>query len=193
MTTNDTSNWYDILSITTYIQVPVMFIYTNSTLSLPTLLSKTDADFTYKLPTDFPRIANEAKSAGQNVITTYYGLKDWFSGLSPVTYYASNTPWLISATAGTNVYALGNGIDTTTLKIDWKNLNKGITVWASPFSYTNTTWWPIQVRITGGTVNPIVINGVTTATATWHINTLPAWWVMTVTYTVLPTITYSDL
>jgi hypothetical protein len=51
------------------------FYYTNSTLALPTVLSKTDADFTYKLPTDFPRIANEEKSAGQNVITSYYGLK----------------------------------------------------------------------------------------------------------------------
>jgi len=193
MTTNDTSNWFDILSITTYIQVPVMFTYTNSTLTLPTLLSKTDADYTYKLPTDFPRIANEAKSEWQNVITTYLWLKWWFTGLSNTTYYASNTPWLISATAGTNPYVVGNGIDTTTLKIDWKNLNKAISVSASPFSYTNTTGWPIQVKITGGTVNPIVINGVTTATATWHINTLPAWATMTVTYTVLPTITYSDI
>lgn len=169
------------------------FYYTSSTLALPTVLSKTNADFTYKLPTDFPRIANEAKSACQNVITTYLWLKGWFTGLSNTTYYASNTPWLISATAGTNPYVVGNGIDATTLKIDWKNLNKAITVSASPFSYTNTTGWPIQVKITGGTVNPIVINGVTTATATWHINTLPAWATMTVTYTVLPTITYSDL
>jgi len=169
------------------------FYYTSSTICLSTVLSKTDATFPYKLPTDFPRIANEAKSAWQNVITTYLWLKWWFTGLSNTTYYASNTPWLISATAGTNPYVVGNGIDTTTLKIDWKNLNKAISVSASPFSYTNTTGWPIQVRITGGTVNPIVINGVTTATATWHINTLPAWATMTVTYTVLPTIVYSDL
>jgi len=169
------------------------FYYTNSTLALPTVLSKTDADFTYKLPTDFPRIANEEKSAGQNVITSYYGLKWWFTWLSNTTYYLSNTPWLINATAGTNPYVIGNGIDATTLKIDWKNLNKSITVSASPFSYTNTTWWPIQVRVTGGTVNPIVINWVTVATATWIIDTLPAWATMTVTYTVLPTIVYSDL
>lgn len=169
------------------------FYYTSSTLALPTVLSKTDAIYTYKLPTDFPRIANEAKIAGQNIITSYYGLKWWFAWLSPVTYYVSNTAWLISATAGSNPYVIGNGIDTTTLKIDWKNLNKTITVSASPFSYTNTTGWPIQVRVTGGTVNPIVVNWVTVATATWIIETLPAWWVMTVTYTVLPTITYSDL
>lgn len=181
---------FNILSIYT---LPKTFPYVSWVGILSTVLSKTDADFTYKLPTDFPRFATESKSAGEEVITAYYGLKDWFSGLSPVTYYASNTPWLISATAGTNVYALGNGIDTTTLKIDWKNLNKGITVWASPFSYTNTTGWSIQVRITGGTVNPIVINWVTVATATWIIEILPAWAVMTVTYTVLPTITYSDL
>ena len=170
-----------------------IFPYTSSPLSLPTVLLKTSATYSYKLPTDFPRIANEAKSAGQSVITTFLWLKWWFTGLSNTTYYASNTPWSISATAGTNPYVVGNGIDTTTLKIDWKNLNKAITVSASPFSYTNTTGWPIQVRVTGGTVNPIVINGVTVATATWIINTLPAWAEMTVTYTVLPTITYSDL
>ena len=47
------------------------FYYSNSTLTLPTLLSKTSATYSYKLPTDFPRIANEAKSAGQSVITTF--------------------------------------------------------------------------------------------------------------------------
>lgn len=108
-------------------------------------------------------------------------------------YYVANTAWAISAVAGSNPYSIWKTDGNWTLKINWKVLNKSITVWASPFSYTNTTWWPIQVSITGGTVNPIVINWVTTATATNHINTLPAWATMTVTYTVLPTITYSDL
>jgi len=188
---NLTSN---ILSINTIEQwFSKSFVYTWSSLLMNTLLSKTNSVYSYKIPTDFPRIANEAKSAGQSVITSYYGLKWWFTGLSNTTYYLWNTPWSISTTQGTNPYVIGNGIDATTLKIDWKNLNKPITVSASPFSYTNTTWWPIQVRVTGGTVNPIVINGVTVATATWIIETLPAWAVMTVTYTVLPTITYSDI
>jgi hypothetical protein len=52
-----------------------VFTYSNSILTLPTVLSKTSASLSYKLPTHFPRIANEAKSAGQNVITSYYGLK----------------------------------------------------------------------------------------------------------------------
>lgn len=51
------------------------FYYTSSTLSLPTVLSKTDADYTYKLPTDFPRVANEAGTAGDSVLATYYGVR----------------------------------------------------------------------------------------------------------------------
>jgi len=94
-----------------------IFPYTSSTLALPTVLSKTSASFTYKLPTDFPRIANEAKSAGQNVITTYLWLKWWFTGLSNTTYYASNTPWLISVTPWTNVYAIWEWIDSNTLNM----------------------------------------------------------------------------
>ena len=39
------------------------FYYTSSSLFTAKLLSKTDATFTYKLPTDLPRIATEAKGA----------------------------------------------------------------------------------------------------------------------------------
>lgn len=169
------------------------FYYTSSTLSLPTVLSKTDADYTYKLPTDFPRVANEAGTAGDSVLATYYGVRRWFTWLSNSTYYVWNTPWLISTTPWTNPYVIWQWINPTMLKISWKNLNKSITVTASPFSYTNSKGWPIQVKITWWTVNPIVINWVTVATATGHINTLSAGATMTVTYSVLPTITYSDL
>jgi hypothetical protein len=47
-------------------------VYTSSTLSLPIVLSKTSSIYPYKLPTDFPRFANEDKSAGEEVITTYF-------------------------------------------------------------------------------------------------------------------------
>lgn len=169
------------------------FYYVSSISSISTLLSKTDADYTYKLPTNYPRIATNSYTAGQEVTSVYYGLAEYPWLVANTAYYVANTAGAISAVAGTNPYVLGKTDGNNILKIDWKVLNKSITVWASPFSYTNTTGWPIQVSITGGTVNPIVINWVTTATATNHINTLPSWATMTVTYTVLPTIVYSDL
>ncbi len=186
---------YNIESITIQNKLDAynLFPYVSSVLSIPVLLSKTSGNYTYKLPTDFPRIANEAKSAGSNVVTTFIWLKWWFSWLSPTTYYIWNTPWSISTTPWTNPYVVWQWIDSTTLKIEWKNLNKSITVTASPFSYTNNTGWPIQVKITWWTVNPIVINWVTVATATGHINTLPAGATMVVTYSSTPTIVYSDL
>lgn len=167
--------------------------YTSSDLFENQLLSKADATYSYKLPTDYPRIATQGYSVGQSVTSKYFGLHNYPWLVANTAYYVANTPWAISAVAGSNPYVLGKTDGNWTLKINWKVLNKSITVSASPFSYTNTTGWPIQVSITGGTVNPIVINWVTTATATNHINTLPSWATMTVTYTVLPTITYSDL
>lgn len=169
------------------------FFYNSSPIFENKVLSKTSASYSYKLPTDYVRIATQGYSIWQSVISKYYGLHtyDWL--VADTNYYIANTAGAISAIAGDNPYIIGKTNNTNILKIDWKNINKSITVTASPFSYVNTTGWPIQVKITGGTVNPIVINWVTTATATWHINTLPAWATMTVTYTVLPTITYSDL
>jgi hypothetical protein len=81
--------------------------YTSSTLALPTVLSKTDATYTYKLPTDFPRFATESKSAGEEVICARLWLLDYPSLASNTIYYVANTPWLISAVAGTNIYMAG--------------------------------------------------------------------------------------
>jgi hypothetical protein len=56
------------------------------------LLSRTDADFSYKLP-DIIRLANEAHSIGQVVKYDFAGISKILNGLSKDSiYYVSNTP-----------------------------------------------------------------------------------------------------
>lgn len=94
------------------------FVYATSDLFLPKLLSKTNATYSYKLPTDVPRIATESKGTGQNVIATTLWFNDNFSGLTPLAkYYIADTPWVISSTVWTNVYPLWQAIDSTTLNV----------------------------------------------------------------------------
>ena len=82
------------------------------------LLSRTDATYSYKLPTDVPRIATESKGTGENVIATTLWFNDNFSGLTPLAkYYISDTPWVVSSTVWTNMYPLWQAIDSTTLNV----------------------------------------------------------------------------
>jgi len=68
-------------------------MYITSDLFTPKLLSLTDATYSYKLPTDLPRVLTESKMAGQNAIATTLGLHDNFSGLTPLAdYYLADTP-----------------------------------------------------------------------------------------------------
>jgi hypothetical protein len=60
------------------------------------LLSKTDADFTYKLP-DIPRLSTAAYTAGQTVKYDFAGISKTLSGLTKDTvYYIGNTPGALS-------------------------------------------------------------------------------------------------
>ena len=118
------SNWivsttaFNIDSIGT---IQEHFAYLSTTLSLPKLLSKTDAKYTYKLPTDLPRIATETKSAGSSVIATTLWLNSTFTGMTPLAdMFISNTAWVISSTAGTNLYSIGKVIDATNLFVGLK-------------------------------------------------------------------------
>lgn len=115
------------------------FYYTSSTLALRTVLSKTDADYTHKLPTDFPRFAHEAKSAGQNVICTYDWLKRWFTGLSFVPYYVSGAAWAISTTPWSYVYSVWDWYNGNTLRVYSKAI-----FWRIPSqTITTSTSWDV--------------------------------------------------
>lgn len=117
---NAPSIWANIDSIETefYLWVNWVFPYTTSDLFNSKLLSLTDATYSYKLPTDVPRIATESKGTGENVIATTLWFNDNFSGLTPLAkYYISNTPWVISSTVWTNVYPIWQAIDSTTLNV----------------------------------------------------------------------------
>lgn len=114
-----------------------------------TVLSKTDSDYIYKLPTNFPRFATETKTIGQRVTTAYSWLRSWFTGLSSVPYYISNTPWAISTSVGTYTYSVWDGYNGTSLNIYpktvfWKTASQTITtstVWDEFHRFTAPVKW----------------------------------------------------
>ena len=115
---SNNTNARNIESVTTAL-VWGEFNYMSSDLFTPKLLSKTNAWYSYKLPTDLPRIATEAKSSWENCISIYKWLADLFSGMTPLTpMYISNTAWEISASPGTNTYEIGTTINDTILWVD---------------------------------------------------------------------------
>jgi len=125
------------------------FYYLSSTLSLPKLLSKTNASFSYKLPTDLPRIATETKSAGSSVIATTLWLNSTFSGMTPwAVMYVSNTAWAISSTLWTNIYTIWQAIDATNLYVWFRDR---IVAWT-----TNTLIALNTARTTSSITNVLV-------------------------------------
>lgn len=116
----------------------------------------------------------------------------------PYQAFLSNTPGLVSSIVWTLKCLVWSIISTTALILTKKFINVPITVWASPFTWKNTTLNPIQYYVSWGTVNPIAISKdnttfVTQSTATGYIWTLAPGDYLKVTYTVLPTITISDM
>jgi len=94
------------------------FYYTDSDLFTDKLLSLTDATYSYKLPTDVPRIATESKGTGENVIATTLWFNDNFSGLTPLAdYYLADTPWAISATEWTNFYIIWKAVSSSVFNV----------------------------------------------------------------------------
>ena len=120
------------------------FAYLSSTLSLPRLLSKTNATFSYKLPTDLPRIATEAKSAGSSVIATTLWLNSTFSGMTPLAdMFISNTAWAISSTRWEYTYKIWQVIDGTNLFVT-KPLDEWVYDYIQPlniFGNGATIYW----------------------------------------------------
>lgn len=190
--TYDSWDMFFSFDITTE-KIDTALVYLSSDLFADTLYSKTDASYTYKLP-DIPRIVDKAYSAGEIPKRDFKGISKHLTGLTKSTeLFVSDTPWALSTIAGTNSCILWKVINTDEVLLNRKVQSLPITLWSSPFTWTNETNNPVQIKITGGTVNPIVIDWVTVATATNHINTVPAWKSIVITYSSAPTVVYSDI
>ncbi len=165
--TNSNYAW-NVMSVVTYtIDRPAEeMMYITSDLFTPKLLSLTDATYSYKLPTDLPRVLTESKMAGQNAIATTLGLHDNFSGLTPLAdYYLADTPWAISSTPWTNEYWVGRSISDTILNIWWEVPPKFNTNFTS-INVSVWNWW----NTTTSAYRPIRDEFVTItlqASATW--------------------------
>lgn len=196
VTTDTSCRWGNIYDWSAWGTInSLLNCYVSTVLSEATLLSKTDWNFDYKLP-DIPRIATANYGIWDLVKYNF----DWFdkslTGLTKdADYYVSDTPWALSTVPWTLgcIVAKAKATDELFLNKKAKKLDCSITVWASPFSYKNTTGGPIQIKTTAGTVSDIKIRWITVATATSDITNLTAWDTMVVTYSSKPTMVYSEL
>jgi len=169
------------------------FLYISTTLSESSLLSKTNADFTYKLP-KYPLFSKETETIGQTTKaeTTWLTNNSWIIGSD---YFLSNTPWIISTTPWTNKYKVWKQVSADKLYIDGKNLRVITqTMGLSPYTYQNITGEALKVMITGGTVSAVRYSrdGITFYTQATATNTeviLQPLDYVRVTYSVIPTMT----
>jgi hypothetical protein len=93
------------------------FTYITWTGIQSTVLSKTDADYTYKLP-DIPRLATKAYNAGELVKYDFGWISKTVTGTKWDTKYISNTPWQLSNSAGTNSRKVGKIVNDNQLRIN---------------------------------------------------------------------------
>ena len=119
----------DYVKTSTYWWQPLM-PYVISDVFEYSLLSKTNAEYAYKLPRDVPRLATETKSEWEVVITTTFWINNNFSGLTPlIDYFISDTPWQISLMPWTISCAIGKAISNSELYL-WKyNYYFSPTIW----------------------------------------------------------------
>jgi hypothetical protein len=116
-TNNTTTRGLKLWNATRWSSVPAKRCYLSSTLATDKLLSKTDADFTYKLP-DIPRLATANYAIWELVKYDFAGISKLLSGLTvDSVYYISNTPGALSTSAGTNPYIIWESIYDNNLKI----------------------------------------------------------------------------
>jgi hypothetical protein len=154
-----------------------IFPYVSSSLSTPTMLSKCDERLNYKIHTDFPRFANENKSAWEEIISTYHGLKRWFTWLSQVKYYASGVPWQITALWSNDYAYVWMWISDDTLYV-WKDIDNII-------AWTNYISWSSDIAI--------LLNF--TPTAVWtKMKEIEVWfdWTYTVEFDVQTNVSWND-
>lgn len=156
---------------------------------------KTDASNPSKI--NFIWFATNTVSSWWNTIVDTSWVSATQSGLTIWSdYYLSNTPWAISTTPWTNVVNVWKAVSATWIEIDLDRVKQlwviTPTVWASPFTYQNTTWRPIILSITWWTISQVAYsrdntNYYQTSGAT---NTILTLWIndyCKITYTVAPT------
>lgn len=116
----DAVEWHNISSINST-ETSIPFPYTSSTLFLDKVLSKTDADYSYKI--DWLGISQEAVTAGDLATGKYPTIAiEWIdsnqTGMTQgTTMYLGNTPWSIASSAGTNSKKIGKAITASKLQI----------------------------------------------------------------------------
>ena len=121
--TNDTTTrWRKLRNGTVHSATNTTIWTYISGIGLNTLLSKTDADFAYKLPTDgISRFAKSTALAWVSIPCYNKGIVWGFTSLTNNTlYYLWNTPWSIGTSIWTNVFLVGTSMSPTSIYIyDW--------------------------------------------------------------------------
>lgn len=174
------------------------FPYILSDLLISSLLSKTDSDYSYKLPTNALRIAKENFTAWSIPTVSLPGsvINSIPSVSANTDLFLSWTPGKVSTTPWTNRYYVWKVLpDWINVRQNSKNLSQATqTAWASPYTYQNTLWFPIVMTITWWTVSQIAIsrdwtNFFQVAWATnWQVALQPMDYVK-ITYSSVPTLT----
>jgi hypothetical protein len=155
------------------------FAYTSSDLFTDSLLSLTDATYSYKLPNDIPRFAKDNWAIGEKVKCSYLGIVDLFTGLTEWSdYFLQNTPWAIWVTAGTRYYPIWQA-ETATKLIIWKtkwvrNITANVVYqahvdWLVVAYWTGFTSWQWMVWYADNTnVTTIVASSIITNNSAVH-------------------------
>jgi len=192
-TNNTTTRWTKLYDWSSYSSVDTdKWIHVVSDLFEANLISLTDASYDYKV--DMLWVVNEDAIIWVRPDVITGGIAQYQSWMSiHDTMYLSNTAGAISSTTWTNKTIAWKAISDTTIMLGKKVTWMDITITSSPMTWINTTGGAVQIKITGGTVNPIVVDWITVATSTNKLSTVPAWKSIVITYSNPPTISYSEL
>lgn len=180
---NDILYISNMLSVTTAtVTFPsTNMIYMSSSLFTSLLLSKTDADFWYKMPNyGKVRLIKTTSNVWSIPVVVYFGDYNGFTGMTPdMDMFVSNTPWLLSALPGTNRFYVGRSVSATMLNIGSRLLS-----WIDMVDntvYTAYQNWFVIAMVTylnnAGSAYTIdwyadTINGATTIVASQNFNAI---------------------
>jgi len=125
------------------------FAYISSAGLHDIVFTKTDADYTYKLPVDWPRLLTQATAMWQKPIVTRRFLNNVLSGMTRLTkMFLANTPWAMSAIPWTNRYAIWVAKSATELEVGTEYYGYGdwLTILSSDSEITNTNTTLTKVK-----------------------------------------------
>jgi hypothetical protein len=136
--------------------------------------------------------------SGNRAITGLFNSKpEWLIGFDPgcTDIYASGNDGVGMTTSGATIIDQSGAVTKTIVNnLGYNPLpTTGITVGASPFTFTNTTGAAVVVSVGGGTVIGLSVNGLGVNPGTNLQLTVQAGGSMTVTYTAAPSMNYFGL